>query len=150
MESSEKEESLSSLSEFQELLREWEAEHGQQNYDPTSLLERMAEILEREANVYMASDPGTESGHWAGSGPNLIHNPRSLRGETSLPRGPRLSVWAHSEGLLQEGESSSRRVRSVHEGQLLHQVGSRPDQLQPERGGLPAGLGHPPRARGIY
>ena len=55
MESTEKEDSLS---EFQDLVREWESEHSQQHYDPTKLLERMAEILERETNVYMASDPG--------------------------------------------------------------------------------------------
>ena len=59
MESSEKEESsVTSLVEFQELLKEWDTDHSQQHYDPTKLLERMAEILEREANVYMASDPG--------------------------------------------------------------------------------------------
>ena len=63
MESSEKEDSpVTSLAEFQDLLKEWETEHSQQHYDPTKLLERMAEILEREANVYMASDPGKYGG----------------------------------------------------------------------------------------
>ena len=57
MESTEKDDSLS---EFQDLVREWESEHSQQHYDPTNLLEKMAEILEREAGVYMASDPGTD------------------------------------------------------------------------------------------
>ena len=47
MESGEEEEQ-SSLAEF----------HSQQHYDPTKLLERMAEIFEKERNVYMASDPG--------------------------------------------------------------------------------------------
>ena len=58
MESGEKEEEQSSLAQFQDLLKEWDSDHSQQHYDPTKLLERMAEILERETNVYMASDPG--------------------------------------------------------------------------------------------
>ena len=58
MESGEKEEEQSSLAQFQDLLKEWDSEHSQQHYDPTKLLERMAEILEKETNVYVASDPG--------------------------------------------------------------------------------------------
>ena len=58
MESGEKEEEQSSLAQFQDLLKEWDSDHSQQHYDPTKLLERMAEILEKETNVYVASDPG--------------------------------------------------------------------------------------------
>ena len=58
MESGEKEEEQSSLAQFQDLLKEWDSDHTQQHYDPTKLLERLAEILEKETNVYVASDPG--------------------------------------------------------------------------------------------
>ena len=58
MESEEKEEEQSSLAEFQDLLKEWDSHHTQQHYNPTKVLERLAEILEKERNVYMASDPG--------------------------------------------------------------------------------------------
>ena len=40
------------------ILQEWDNEHSANGYDPTKLLEKMAEILEKETHVYMASDPG--------------------------------------------------------------------------------------------
>ena len=44
--------------EFTNILQEWDNEHSANGYDPTKLLEKMAEILEKETHVYMASDPG--------------------------------------------------------------------------------------------
>eukprot|EP00092_Neocalanus_flemingeri_P098180 GFUD01125193.1.p1 GENE.GFUD01125193.1~~GFUD01125193.1.p1 ORF type:complete len:1498 (-),score=483.98 GFUD01125193.1:148-4641(-) len=46
-----------SLNLFQDLIKEWDTDHVQNNYDPTEILHKMADILEKETNVYMASDP---------------------------------------------------------------------------------------------
>ena len=43
---------------IQDLIKEWDTDHIQINYDPTAILHKMADILEKETNVYMASDPG--------------------------------------------------------------------------------------------
>ena len=43
---------------IQDLIKEWDTDHVQTNYDPTAILHKMADILEKETNVYMASDPG--------------------------------------------------------------------------------------------
>ena len=97
------EEESSSLTQFQDLLREWETDHIQQHYDPTSLLEGMAEILEKETNVYMASDPGRGLSKQLDLFLQLF---RSVRGETSLPGHSRLSIRSSPQGLLQEREFS--------------------------------------------
>ena len=47
-----------SLNLFQDLIKEWDTDHVQNSYDPTDILHKMADILEKETNVYMASDPG--------------------------------------------------------------------------------------------
>jgi len=46
-----------SLNLFQDLIKEWDTDHTQNGYDPTQILHKMADILEKETNVYMASDP---------------------------------------------------------------------------------------------
>jgi len=53
----ETEEEPLSLNLFQDLIKEWDTEHVQSNYDPTTILHKMADILEKETNVFMASDP---------------------------------------------------------------------------------------------
>merc|ERR1719228_1777860 len=54
---SESEEEARSLNLLQDLIKEWDTDHTENNYDPTNILHRMADILEKETNVYMASDP---------------------------------------------------------------------------------------------
>ena len=51
-------EEVTSLEKFQDLIKDWENNHSTAGYDPTKLLENMAEILEKETHIYMASDPG--------------------------------------------------------------------------------------------
>ena len=52
----EEEEEKNSLEKFQSLIKEWETDPNSHNYDPTHHLEQMAEILEKETHIYMASD----------------------------------------------------------------------------------------------
>jgi len=46
-----------SLNLFQDLIKEWDTDHVQNGYNPTDIIHKMADILEKETNVYMASDP---------------------------------------------------------------------------------------------
>jgi len=51
------EEEPDSLPKYQELLREWEDNANELNYDPTSTFHQLSEFLEKETNVYIAGDP---------------------------------------------------------------------------------------------
>ena len=46
-----------SLQLFQEILKEWEDGKATAGFDPTELLHRLSNLLEKETNVYMAKDP---------------------------------------------------------------------------------------------
>ena len=46
-----------SLQLFQEILKEWEDGKATSGFDPTELLHRLSNLLEKETNVYMARDP---------------------------------------------------------------------------------------------
>ncbi|KAJ8975908.1 hypothetical protein NQ317_007751 [Molorchus minor] len=54
---SENSNSTSVLTELTNLIRTWEDEHGQPNYDPVSTLTRLAEIIEVETENYLKMDP---------------------------------------------------------------------------------------------
>ena len=46
-----------SLQLFQDILKEWEDGRSGSGFDPTELLHRLSNLLEKETNVYMARDP---------------------------------------------------------------------------------------------
>ncbi|KAK7868719.1 hypothetical protein R5R35_008241 [Gryllus longicercus] len=50
-------ESLSEVTDVMVILRQWEEEHSQFNYDPVPTLTRLAEIIEAETENYMKMDP---------------------------------------------------------------------------------------------
>ena len=40
-------------------MKQWDMEHTEKNhYDPTAILSRMAELLEKETNVFKSCKPG--------------------------------------------------------------------------------------------
>ena len=57
----------------------------------------MADILEKETNVYMASDPGDLIIRESSKKKCVL---RSVRGEASLAGVPRLPAWVGAEGIF--------------------------------------------------
>ena len=107
-------------------MKQWDTEHTEQNhYDPTEILSRMAELLEKETHAFMARDPGQSlpDFHKIRRTQVVITNLvvfRPVRGPAPEPGGPGQPTGPHSQGLLQEGKFSARGIQQLHARELLH------------------------------